>query len=134
MNQDGLPSHEMSVVEQSLPCGQPGNRQCSSHRVVDAGRQRCKVTGLYRDVLRERAIAGPIGDPEDSLADRQPCGAITHLGNDSGQFVPGNGRAPVAPGAVGPRSRPVKLPWGEARRMHPHDHIVLCRVRVGHFG
>lgn len=73
-------------------------------------------------------------NPEDSLADRQPCGAVTQLGNDSGQFVPGNGRAPVAPGAVGPRSRPVKLPWGEARRMHPHDHIVLCRVRVGHFG
>ena len=66
VDQDGLPGREMSVVEQTLPCGQPGHRQCRRHHVVDACRQRREVTGLYRNVFRERAIAGPVGEPEDS--------------------------------------------------------------------
>jgi hypothetical protein len=40
----------------------------------------------------------------------------------------------VAASAVGPRSRPVELPRGETRRVHPDDHIVLCRVRMRHLG
>jgi hypothetical protein len=93
-----------------------------------------RVTGLYRDVFRERAVAGPVGEPEDSLADRQPGGAVTQLGDDSGHFVPGNGRCAVTPSSVRPRSRPVELAWGEACRAHPNDDIVLRGVRVGHLG
>ena len=83
MNQDGLPRHEMSMVEQRLPCGQPGDRHGRSDPMVDGCRQRRKVTGLYRNVFRKRAVAGPVGQPEDSLADRKAGGAVTELGDDS---------------------------------------------------
>src|SRR5581483_9642814 len=46
--------------------------------------------------------------------------------------MPGHARRPVTAGAVGPGSRPVELSGSEPRGIHPHDDIVLSRVRVGH--
>ena len=53
MDQDGLACSEARVVEQALPCGQPGDRQGSGHGVVDIGRERSEVTGLHGGVLRQ---------------------------------------------------------------------------------
>ena len=68
VDQDGLAGREAPVVEQALPCGQPGDRQRGGHGVVDVGRQRSEVARLHRDVLGQRARCG------SSRSGRTPAG------------------------------------------------------------
>ncbi len=134
VNQDGLAAGEMSVVEQPLPRGQPGHRQRRGGDMVDVGRQRSEVTGFYRNVFRQGAVAGPVGEPEHRFADRQSSGAVTQLDDDAGHFVSRDGRCPVAPRPVGPGSWPIEFIGCERSRVHFDDDIVFRHVRVGHLG
>jgi len=43
VDQDGLACREAAVVEQALPCGQPGDRQCGGHDVVEVRRKRARL-------------------------------------------------------------------------------------------
>jgi hypothetical protein len=131
VDQDGLAGGQAAVVEQALPGGQSGDRQRGRHGVVDIRRQWCEVAGLHRGVLGERAVAGPVGQSEHPLADTQAGGAVSQFDDDTRQFVAGHARRPVTARAIGPRGRPVELPGGETRSVHPHDDVVLGRVRVG---
>lgn len=100
--------------------------------MVDVRRQRREIAGLHRDVLGQRAVAGPVSQAEHPLADTQAGGAEPQLFDDTRQFVPGHARRPVAACAIGPRARPVQLSGGDARGVYPHDDVVLGRVGVGH--
>ncbi|BBJ37767.1 hypothetical protein SSPO_004850 [Streptomyces antimycoticus] len=132
VDQDGLAGGEVAVVEQALPGGEPGDGQCGGQGVVDVSRQRGEVAGFHRDVLGERAVAGPVGQAEHPLADAQAGGAESQLFDDTGQLVPGHARRPVVACAIGPRGGPVQLSGGDARGVYPHDDVVLGRVGVGH--
>ena len=62
VNQDGLAGREVGVVEQSLPCGQPGNGLRGGHGGVDVGREGGEVaslTAVYsaRDPLRVQSVS-----------------------------------------------------------------------------
>jgi hypothetical protein len=131
VDQDCLSGFDAGVDKQRLPGGQSGDRRRCGGGVVDAGWQRREVTGLDRDILSQGAIAGPVSQAEHSLTHAQTGGAIPKLGHNARHLVPRHARPAVPPGPVGPCCRPGKLTRGEPGRMHPHDHIVLCHVRVG---
>ena len=98
--------------------------------MVDAGWQRREVARLNRHVLRERAVAGPVGQPEHSLADGQACGPVAERRNDTRHLVPGHTRYPVPTGTISPSPGPGQLPGGEPSGVHAHDDVVLGGVRV----
>jgi hypothetical protein len=81
--------------------------------------------------LRERAVAGPVGEPERPLTDAQNGGAVPQLNHDARQLVAGHARCPVTTRAVGPSVRPVKLPACKTRGVHPHNDVVVGRQGVG---
>src|SRR3954469_6095435 len=60
MREDALPRPDLAVDEQSLPRGQPRDRQGGADREVDVVRQGREVACLDRDVLREGAVAMPV--------------------------------------------------------------------------
>ena len=119
------------MVEQALPGGQSRDRQRRCDSMVDVHRQRCEITGFHSGVLRERAVASPVGEPEHPLTDAQKCGAVTQLNHDARQLVAGHARCPVTTRAVDPGVRPVKLPGCETRGVYPHDDVVVGRLGVG---
>lgn len=132
VDQDAPARREVSVVEQPLPGGPPGDRPSGGHGVFDISRVGSEVAGLHRGVLGQGAVAGPADQSEHPLADGRAGGSVPYLNDDTRQLVAGHARRPVAPGAVGPRSRPVQLAAGEPRGLDPHDVIVLGGVGVGH--
>ena len=99
--------------------------------MVDVDRQRCEITGFYRGVLRQRAVAGPVGQPEHPLTDAQSGCAVPQLNHDPGQIVAGHARCAVTTRAIGPGVWPVKLIGYETRGVYPHDDIVRGRLGVG---
>ncbi len=46
VDQDGLACREVCVVDERLPCRQPGDRQGGGHGVADVGRKGSQVAGL----------------------------------------------------------------------------------------
>lgn len=102
------------MVEQALPGGQSGDRQCGGRRVVDVGGERGEVAGFHRDVLGERAVAGPVCRSEDPLADGEAGGSVTEFRHHPRDLVAGHARRTVAAGTVGPGRGPVQLTPGEA--------------------
>ena len=90
-----------------------------------------EVACLDGGVLGQRAVAGPVGEAEDPLADGQAGGAVAQFDDDSGQFVPGNGRRAVTAGPVGPCGGPLEFAGGEPGGVHFHDDVVFGGVRVG---
>ena len=130
VDQCGLPGEEVGVVAQGLPCRQSGDHRSGGDGMVDARWQRREITRLDRHVLRKRAVAGPVGQPEHSLPDGQAGGPVAQFGDDTRHLVPGHARRPVPAAAISPRPRPGQLPWGEPSGMHAHDDVVLGGVRV----
>ena len=100
--------------------------------MVDVGRQWRQVTGLDGHELGQGAVAGPVGDPEDSLPDRQAGRAIPEFGDDPGDLVARNCGGPIASGAVGPGARPVELARREPCRVHRDDDVILGGMRIRH--
>jgi hypothetical protein len=54
--------------------------------------------------LRRRPVAGPVGQPEHSLADGQAGGPVAQLGDDTRHLVPGQARRPVPATTISPGS------------------------------
>src|SRR4051812_23043065 len=60
VHEHALPRLKAAVLEQSLPCGQAGDRQARAHHEVDVARQRREVACLDGHGLRQGAVAIPI--------------------------------------------------------------------------
>ena len=134
VDQHGLAGGEAGVDEQSLPRGQPRDRQRRGHGVVDVGGERGEVAGLDGGVFGQRAVAGPVGEAEHPLTDGEAGGAVAQLDDDSGQFVPGNAGRAVTAGPVGPGGGPLEFAGGEAGGVDAHDDVVLGGVGIGQVG
>jgi hypothetical protein len=69
-----LTCRETAVDEQRLPSGQPGERDGGRVHVIEGTRPRGEVTRLDSDVARRRAIAVPVRQPVDFIANREAGG------------------------------------------------------------
>ncbi len=119
------------MLEQPLPCGQARDRQARAHREVDVARQRREVACLHGYILRQGAVAIPVGKAEHSLSHRQPRRAVAESGDHSGQLVPEDRRCSITVEAVGPGRGPLQLSRDESRRMNLNDDVVYRRLRLG---
>ena len=84
VREDALPRLKAAVLEQSLPRGEAGDWQARAHREVDVARQRREVACLDGYILRQGAVAIPVGEAEHSLSHRQSCRAVADSGDHSG--------------------------------------------------
>ena len=109
MHEDALPRLKAAVLEQSLPRGEARDRQTRAHREVDVARERREVACLHGHILRQGAVAIPVGEAEHSLSDRQPRRAVAESGDHSGQLVAGDRRGSVTAEAIGPGRGPRQL-------------------------
>src|SRR5262245_23723080 len=71
VREDALPRLKTTVLEQSLPRGEARDWQARAHREVDVARQRREVACLDGYILRQGAVAIPVGEAEHSLSYRQ---------------------------------------------------------------
>src|SRR5215469_4485626 len=62
VREDALPRLKAAVLEQSLPRGEAGDWQARAHREVDVARQRREVACLDGYILRQGAVAIPVGE------------------------------------------------------------------------
>src|SRR5262249_50872727 len=62
MREDALPRLKVAVLEQSLPRGEPRDRQARAHREVDIARERREIACLDGYVFRQGAVAMPVGE------------------------------------------------------------------------
>src|SRR5215471_12044972 len=76
VREDALPRLKAAVLEQSLPRGEAGDWQARAHREVDVARQRREVACLDGYILRQGAVAMPVGEAEHSLSYRQSRRAV----------------------------------------------------------
>src|SRR4051794_39592430 len=63
VHEDSLPRMKAAVLEQPLPRGQARHHEGRAHREVNVARQRCEVACLDGHVLRQRAVAIPVREP-----------------------------------------------------------------------
>lgn len=82
--------------------------------MVDVGGERSEIAGFHGDVLGERAIAGPVRQPEDALDDGETGGSVAEFRHDARDLVSRHGRGAVAAGAVGRGCGPVATGDGRA--------------------
>ena len=68
VREDALPRLKTAVLEQSLPRGEARDWQARAHRELDVARQRRDVAYLDGHILRQAAVAIPVGETEDSLS------------------------------------------------------------------
>src|SRR5678815_803159 len=76
VREDALPRLKTAVLEQSLPRGEARDWQARAHREVDVARQRREVACLDGYILRQGAVAMPVGEAEHSLSYRQSRRAV----------------------------------------------------------
>ena len=84
VREDALPRLKAAVLEQSLPRGEAGDWQARAHREVDVARQRREVACFDGYILRQGAVAIPVGEAEHPLSYRQSCRAVAESGDHSG--------------------------------------------------
>lgn len=128
--EDALPRLKTTVLEQTLPRGQAGDRQARTHREVDVPRQRRQVACLHGRVLGQGSIAVPVRDPEHPLSQREPRRAVAEGGDHSGELMADDRLGSIATGAIDPRRGPLPLRGDEARRMDFNDDVVDRRRRL----
>src|SRR6201997_3453016 len=131
VREDALPRLKAAVLEQSLPRGEAGNWQARAHREVDVARQRREVACLDGYILRQAAVAMPVGETEHSLSYRQSRRAVAETGDHSGQLVAGDRRCSVTVAAIGPGRGPRQLSRDESRRMDLNNDVVYRCLRLG---
>src|SRR4051812_37874878 len=131
MREDALPRLKTAVLEQSLPRGEARDWQAHAHREVDVARQRREVACLDGYILRQGAVAIPVGEAEHSLSYRQSRRAVSESGDHSGQLVAGDRRCSVTVAAIGPGRGPLQLSRDESRRMNLNDDVVYRCLRLG---
>src|SRR5262249_54849580 len=76
VREDALPRLKVAVLEQSLPRGEARDWQARAHREVDVARERREVACLDGYILRQGAVAMPVGEAEHSLSYRQSRRAV----------------------------------------------------------
>src|SRR5262249_12639287 len=106
VHQYALPRLKAAVLEQSLPRGEARDRETRAHREVDVAGERREVACLDRHILRQGAVAIPVGDAEHSLSHRQPRRAVAESGDHSGQIMAEDRRCSVTVVAIGPGRGP----------------------------
>src|SRR5262249_31397036 len=131
VREDALPGLKAAVLEQSLPRGQARDWQARAHREVDVARERREVACLDGYILRQGAVAMPVGEAEHSLSYRQSRRAVAESGDHSGQLVAGDRRCSVTVAAIGPGRGPRQLSRDESRRMNLNDDVVYRCRRLG---
>src|SRR5246127_2699077 len=131
VREDALPRLKTAVLEQSLPRGEARDWQARAHREVGGARQRREVACLDGYILRQGAVAMPVGEAEHSLSYRQSRRAVAESGDHSGQLVAGDRRCSVTVAAIGPGRGPRQLSRDESRRMNPNDDVVYRCRRLG---
>src|SRR4051812_1782346 len=62
------PRPKTAVPEQSLPRGEARDWQARAHREVDVARQRREIARLDGYILRQGAVAMPVGETEHALS------------------------------------------------------------------
>src|SRR6059058_3757678 len=70
VHEHALPRLKSSVLEESLPRGQARHHQSRSRREINVARQRCEITCLDANKLRQRAVAIPVREAEHPLSNR----------------------------------------------------------------
>src|SRR5262249_51971535 len=70
VREDALPRLKVAVLEQSLPRGEAGDWQARRPRAGDVPRQRREVACLDGYILRQGAVAIPVGEAEHPLSYR----------------------------------------------------------------
>src|SRR5215471_14017628 len=131
VHEHALPRLKAAVLEQSLPRGEARDWQTRAHREVDVARERGEVACLYGYILRQGAVAIPVGEAEHSLSYRQPRRAVAESGYHSGQLVAEDRRCSVTVAAIGPGRGPLRLSRDESRRMNLNDDVVYRCRRFG---
>src|SRR6476660_4250901 len=131
VHEDALPRLKAAVFDQSLPRGQCGYSPAGAHREVDVARQRREVACLDGYILRQGAVAMPVGEAEHSLSYRQSRRAVAESGDHSGQLVAGARWCAVTVAAIGPGRGPLQLSPDESRRMNLNDDVVYRCRRLG---
>src|SRR3984893_13084207 len=126
-----LPRLKAAVLEQSLPCGEARDWQARAHREVDGTRERREGGGLPGYILRQGAVAIPVGEAEHSLSHRQPRRAVAESGDHSGQLVPRDRRCSIPVETIGPGRGPLQLGRDESRRMNLNDAVFYRCLRLG---
>src|SRR6516164_6730358 len=128
VREDALPRLKAAVLEHSLPRGEAGDWQARAHREVDVARQRREVACLDGYILRQGAVAMPVGEAEHPLSYRQSRRAVAESVDHPGQLVAGDRRCSVTVAAIGPGRGPRHLSRDESRRMNLNDDVVYrCR-------
>src|SRR5207237_8993200 len=115
---DALPRLKVAELQQSLPRGDARKWQARAHREVDVARQRREVACLDGYILRQGAVAIPVGEAEHPLSYRQSRRAVAESGDHSGKLMTGDRRCPVTVPAIGPGRGPRHLGRDEARTMN----------------
>ena len=69
VDQDRLARHEAAVIVQRLPGCESGQRRGGCLSVRQRSRLRSEVPRLDCDIFRRGAVAIPVGDPIDFVAD-----------------------------------------------------------------
>ena len=131
MREDALPRLKVAVLEQSLPRGEARDWQARAHREVDVARERREVACLDGHILRQGAVAMPVGEADYSLSYRQSRRAVAESGDHSGQFVAEDRRCSVTVAAIGPGRGPLRLSRDVSRRMNLNDDVVYRCRRLG---
>src|SRR5690242_6355790 len=130
VREDALSRLKTAVLEQSLPRGEARDWQARAHHEVDVARQRREVARLDGYILRQSAVAMPVGETEHSLSYRQSRRAVAESGDHSGQLVAGDRRCSVTVAAIGPGRGPRQLSRYESRRMNLNDDVVYRCMRL----
>src|SRR5215475_4748889 len=134
VREDALPRLKAAVLEQSLPRGEAGDWQARAHCEVDVARQRREVARLDGHILRQGAVAMPVGEAEHPLSYRQSRRAVAESVDHPGQLVAGDRRCSVTVAAIGPSRGPRHLSRDESRRMNLNDDVVYRCRRLGPLG
>src|SRR4051794_10877960 len=131
VREDALPRLKAAVLEQALPGGEARDRQARAHREVDIPPPRREGACLDGYILRQGAVAMPVGEAEHPLSYRQSRRAVAESGDHSGQLVAGDRRCSVTVAAIGPGRGPRHLSRDESRRMNLDDDVVYRCRRLG---
>ena len=92
--------------------------------MVDAARPRREIARFYGDQLRGSAVAIPIGEAVDLVADADAGGSEAQAGDDAGQFVTGNDRRSIVAAAIDPCRRPLQLSRRIARGVYLDERVA----------
>ena len=116
VREDALPRLKAAVLEQSLPRGEAGDWQARAHREVDVARQWREVACLDGYILRQGAVAIPVGEAEHPLSYRQSRRAVAESGDHSGQVVAEDRGCSATVAAIGPPAQSGRIPTHESER------------------